>query len=107
MRFLMSVLTDRPAPATSAEGQSIDAFNQRLREEGHWILAVGLREPESATVVDSRGPEPTLIKGPANTPTWYTAGLWIIEASSHQEALELTQDASKACQRRVELREIL
>ncbi|WP_157359109.1 hypothetical protein [Arthrobacter sp. Soil782] len=45
MRYLLSVLHDAPGLATSDEMAAIDAFNDKLRADGHWVFAGGLGSP--------------------------------------------------------------
>ena len=42
MNYLVSVIDDNTGLATPAEMAAIDAFNDRLRAEGHWVFAGGL-----------------------------------------------------------------
>jgi len=55
------------------------AFNERLRETGHWVFANGLEAATAATVVDGQGAEPVLTDGPYLESKEYLAGFWIIE----------------------------
>ena len=108
MRYLMSVIDHETGSATPAEMAAIDAFNTRLQAEGHWVVAGGLEEPSTATVVDHRGPEEALLTdGPFHDAKEYVSGLWVIEAADHDAALVLAAEASKQCNRRVELRPFL
>ena len=45
MQFLISVIDDSTESATGTEMAAIDAFNDRLRAEGHWVFAGGLAAP--------------------------------------------------------------
>jgi hypothetical protein len=38
-RYLMSVLDDPPNSATAEEMAAINAFNEQLQAEGHWVFA--------------------------------------------------------------------
>ena len=42
MQYLVSVIDDTAGLATADEMAAIDAFNDRLRAEGHWVYANGL-----------------------------------------------------------------
>ena len=55
MQYLVSVIDDGTGLATPDEMAAIDAFNDRLRAEGHWVFAGGLGSPSPATVIDNRG----------------------------------------------------
>ena len=45
MRYLASVIDDTSGSATTDEMAAIDAFNDRLDAEGHWVFAGGLGGP--------------------------------------------------------------
>lgn len=86
---------------------AIDEFNEQLQVSKKWVMAAGIVGTESATVIDGREninvvPQSSLINGPENY-----SGFWIIEADSDSDALEISKAASKACNRRVELRPFL
>jgi hypothetical protein len=106
-QYLMSVLDDASNSATAEEMAAIDAFNERLRAEGHWVFAGGLASPGTATVVDGRDAEAIFTDGPYLESKEYVAGLWIIEAADRDVALRLAALGSKHCNRRVELRPFL
>lgn len=107
MRYLVSVIHDATDLATPAEMAAIDAFNDRLQAEGHWVFAGGLASPSSATVIDNRGGEALLTDGPFLETKEYLAGFWIIEALDLDAALKLAAEGSKACNRKVEVRPLL
>jgi hypothetical protein len=111
MQYLVSVIDDGQAlaandndSATQTEMAAIDAFNDRLRAEGHWVFANGLAAPSAATVIDNRGEEAIVTDGPFLESKEFIAGLWIIEASDLDAALRLAADGSKACNRKLEVR---
>jgi hypothetical protein len=111
MQYLVSVIDDGQAlaankndSATATEAAAIDAFNDRLRAEGHWVFANGLAAPSTATVIDNRGEEAVFTDGPFVESKEYIAGFWIIEAPDLDAALKLAADGSKACNRKVEVR---
>lgn len=114
MRFLISVIDDgqsyaagKTDSATRSEATAIDAFNNRLVAEGHWVLAEGLSLPSSATVVDARGDDSVITDGPFLESQDFVAGLWIWEAADLETALKLAADGSSACNRKLEVRPIL
>src|SRR5262245_21126836 len=107
MRYLVSVIHGKTGPATPAEQAAIDAFNDRLQAEGHWVFAGGLGSPGAATVTDNRGGGAVLTDGPFVGSKGYLAGFWIIEAADLDVALRLAAEGSKACNRRVEARPFL
>jgi hypothetical protein len=107
MHYLVSVIDDQTDLAASDEMSDIDAFNEELREDGHWVFAGGLGPPSTATVIDGRGAEAILTDGPFVETKEWLSGFWIIEAGDLDVALELAAAGSKACNRRVEVRPFL
>jgi len=107
MRYLVSVIDDKTGSATPTEIAAIDAFNDRLRAEGHWVFAGGLESPKTATVIDNRGGEAVFADKPFLESKEYVAGFWIIEAADLDLALKLAADGSKHCNRKVEVRRLL
>jgi hypothetical protein len=107
MQYLVSVIDDGTGSATPKEDAAIDAFNDRLKAEGHWVFAGGLGAPTTATVIDSRGGEAMFTDGPFLESKEYLAGLWIIEAPDLDVALKLAAEGSKACNRKIEVRPFL
>jgi hypothetical protein len=107
MQYLLSVIDDNAGFATPEEDAAIDAFNDRLKAEGHWVFAGGLGAPVSATVIDNRGGEAMFTDGPFVESKEYLAGFWIIKAADLDVALKLAAEGSKACHRKVEVRPFL
>ena len=106
-QYLMSVLDETAGLATADEMAAIDAFNEQLQADGHWVFAGGLASPSAATVVDGRDGEPVFTDGPYLESKEHVAGFWIIEAPHLDVALRLAALGSKSCNRRVELRPLL
>jgi hypothetical protein len=107
MQYLVSVIDDRTGSATPTEMSAIDAFNDRLRAEGHWVFAGGLASPSTATVVDNRDGETVVTDGPYLESKEYLGGFWIIDAPDLDVALKLAAEGSKSCNRKVEVRPFL
>jgi hypothetical protein len=107
MRYLVSVIDDQTGSATEDEMAAIDAFNEQLQADGHWVFAAGLGAPATATVIDNRGGTVVITDGPFVESKEYLAGFWIIEAPDLDVALKLAQAGSKACNRKVEVRPFL
>ena len=107
MQFLVSVIDDRTGSATPGEMAAIDAFNDRLQAEGHWVFAGGLTPPEAAAVIDNRGREAVVTDGPVHASREYLSGFWLITAPDLDVARALAAAGSRACNRRVELRPLL
>ena len=104
MQYLVSVIDDGTGPATETEDAAIDAFNDRLRDAGYWVFAGGLGSPEPATVIDNRGDEVVFTDGPFVESKEYLAGVWVWEAPDLDVALKLATEASKVCDRKIEVR---
>ncbi len=105
MNYLISVLFDEDSTdATPHEDSAIDAFNTKLRAQGHWVYANGLASPEASTVIDNRDGELLVTDGPFVEAKEWVAGLWVIEADDLDVALAFAAEASQACHRKVELR---
>ena len=104
MRFLISVIDDLSNSGTPAEMAEIDKFNDSLRANSQFIFAWGLHAPETATVIDNRNSANTETGKPHFDAEEHYSGLWLIEADSPETAKKLAFEASKACNRKVELR---
>jgi hypothetical protein len=107
MQYLFSVIDATAGRATPGEMAAIDAFNDRLVAEGHWVFAGGLAAPSSATVVDNRGEKAMFTDGPFLESKEYLAGFWVIEAADLDVVLKLAAEGSKHCNRKVEVRPFL
>lgn len=108
MKFLISVIdTQTRSPHTPSEIAAIDAFNEKLVKAGERVLAIGLESPNDATVVDARGQSIETQSGPLHSTEEFVSGIWIIDVSDHETALQLAKEGSKACNRKVELRPII
>ncbi len=107
MQYLVSVIDDTAGLATPDEMTAIDAFNDRIIAEGHWVFAGGLADPSSATVIDNRGDEVIFTDGPFLESKEHLAGFWVMEAADLDVALKLAAEGSKACNRKVEVRPFL
>ena len=107
MQYLISVLDDTTNSATPEEMAAIDAFNDQVQADGHWVFAAGLGEPGSATVIDNRNGDAVFSDGPYLESKEYVAGFWVIEAPDLDVALKLAAGGSKACNRKVEVRPFL
>jgi len=110
MQYLFSVIDgSSPAVGRSAgdEEAALDAFNQRLEAQGHWVFAGGLGTTDSATVIDNRNGTALITDGPYVESKEYLGGFWIIEAPDLDVALRLACEGSMACNRKVEVRPLL
>ena len=107
MQYLVSVIDDMTNSGTPDEMAAINAFNDRLEADGHWVFAGGLGSPSMATVIDNRGGEAVFTDGPFLESKEYLAGFWVFEAPDLDVALKLAAEGSKACNRKVEVRPFL
>jgi hypothetical protein len=106
-QFLISVIDHQTGLASRAEMAAIDSFNAQLAAGGHWVFAGGLSSPDKAIVIDDRDMNPLVTEGPLHSGPEYLSGFWIIDARTLEEARTLAAEASKHCNRRVELRPLL
>lgn len=106
MRFLISVIDSNTNTADNDEMAAIDAFNDGLQANGHWIMACGVYSPSEAVVIDNRNDAGIKNLGPLNDTAEFMAGFWLIKADSEAEAEALAAAGSKACNRKVELRKL-
>lgn len=104
MRFLIAVIDTTANSADADEMSAIDAFNDSLVANGHWIMAAGITGPESALVIDNRGEKLTTTPGSVFDSIEYMSGFWLIEAEDLDTAKRLAAEGSRACNRKVELR---
>ena len=107
MKYLISVIDDTSGSGTEDEMAAIDAFNDRLERDGHWVFAGGLGAPATATVIDNRNGQIVFTDGPFVESKEYLAGFWVIEAPDLDAALALAAEGSKSCNRKVEVRPFL
>jgi hypothetical protein len=101
---LISVLDDKANPGSTDREPGISEFNKRLRADGHLVFAGGLADPDAATVIDNRGDKALVTDGPFVESKEHLAGLWIWEATDLDVALKLATEASKVCDRKIEVR---
>ena len=107
MQFLVNVIHNSSELATVEEMEAIDTFNEHLMAEGRWVFAAGLSAPHTAKVVDNRAGIGSVVSGPAFEGAEFVAGFWIWDAPDPSTALALAVDGSKACNRKLEVRQLL
>ena len=105
MKFLISVIDDRSGSGTPEEMAAINAFNDGLRERGYLVIAEGLIDPATASVIDNRAGANIVTEGPLFKNKENISGFWIVDVPSKEIARAMAFDGSKACNRKVELRE--
>jgi hypothetical protein len=81
-----------------------DTFNNKLRADGYWVYAGGLKPASTATVVDGQGDTPVVTDGPYLETKEVIGGFWVIDAPDLDVALKLAAEGSKACRGKVEVR---
>jgi hypothetical protein len=104
MQYLVSVIDNKVDPGSTDRRPAISEFNERLIAEGHWVFAGGLASPDAATVIDNRGEHPVVSDGPFIESKEYLAGVWVWEAPDLDVALALATEASRVCDRKIEVR---
>ncbi len=112
-KYLLSVIhpyraADMPSEADEEMLEtfaSVDAFNARLEEDGHWVFAGGLTPIDDARVAHTTqsGGEATLTDGPYLETKEHLGGFWVVEASP-DEIDRIALDAAAACRNDVEVR---
>jgi len=107
MKFMIFVIDDSSGSATSEEMAAIDAFNEKLQSNGHWIFAGGLSGPGRSTLIDNRNGAGIESQTSLFPQAENYSGFWLIETASADEALNLAREGSRACNRKVELRPLL
>ncbi|GGU14293.1 YciI family protein [Lentzea flava] len=107
MRYLVSVIDDENSPDNTDRRPAISEFNERLMAEGHWVFAGGLAGTDAATVVDNRGEQAVFSDGPFVESKEFLAGVWVWEVPDLDMALKLASEASKVCDRKIEVRPFL
>ena len=106
MRFFIAVIAHGDEPASADEMTAIDTFNDGLRENGHWVYAMGIYGPDSSVVIDNRGGAGLVVEGPLHNLPEHMAGFWIVDAPDVDAARRLASEGSRACNRKVELRQL-
>jgi hypothetical protein len=104
MQVMVSVIDDKTNPGSTDRMPAITEFNERLVADGYWVFAGGLTDTDDATVVDNRGEQPVFTDGPFVESKEYLAGVWVWEVPDLETARKLATEASKVCDRKIELR---
>jgi hypothetical protein len=86
---------------------AIYSFNEKIEAAGQRIMAAGIATPDQAVVFDFRGTRDSITYGPVVDSDMFMAGFWIIEAENDTVAHALAAEASKACNRPIEVRPFL
>ena len=109
MRYLFAVIDNKHRESGEAPGEmlAIDAFNDKLEAAGQRILAVGLSSPSTGMVFDNRQGDKIQKQGPLIESDDFMAGMWILKIDTQEEAYILAGEASRVCNRQIEVRAIL
>lgn len=109
MRYLFAVIADRSGQVAARDGEveAIDAFNDKIEAAGQRVMAAGVAAPDQARVFDNRDGRESVTTGPVNDSDQFMAGFWVIEADSDDVAHSLALEASRACNRLIEVRPFL
>ncbi len=107
MRFVIFVIDSATGTGGPNEMAAIDAFNDHLRANGHWITAAGIGAPATAKLIDNRSGVGVVNSGSLVDSQEFYSGFWLIEADSEAQALEQAMTGSSDCNRRVEIRPFL
>lgn len=84
--------------------RDVEAFNQKLREQGQWVFGGGLHTASTATVVRFENGRTITTDGPYLESKEHIGGFWVIAAPDLDAALKLAAEASEACKGPVEVR---
>lgn len=107
MKFIIFVIDSRSNTADGNEIVAIDAFNEMLVERKYLIMAAGINDPDSATLIDNRYDANIVNAGSLFDAKEHYSGFWIVDVESADVVKELALLGSKACNRKVELRPFL
>ena len=107
MQYLVSVIDDKaiPAPRTRSLPSTRSTNDSTPRATG--FSRADSRTPSAATVIDNRGEQAVFTDGPFVESKEYLAGFWVMEAPDLDVALKLATEASKICNRKIEVRPFL
>jgi hypothetical protein len=104
MKFMLCVIDTESNSGSAEEMMAIDAFNDDLKQKGQLIMAEGIKHPSQSVLFDNRSDAGLVSDGPLHQLEEYLSGFWIISARDFEEAKRIAIAASKACNRKVELR---
>ncbi|WP_280797643.1 YciI family protein [Aurantimicrobium minutum] len=99
----MFVIDDSSAVAGSDEMSEIGKFNNELKDQGHFVMAEGIKSGEQAAIFDNRGGHTKETSGSLYDISENYSGFWIIEVENDDRARSSAQSASRACNRKIEL----
>lgn len=108
-QFLLSVIhpyhaADMPSempPEMAEVFAAVEAYNEQLKAEGHWVFAGGLTPIDDARV--ARTDDGVVTDGPYAETKEHLGGFWIVECE-RDEIEKLALNAAAACRNDVEIR---
>ena len=108
-QFLLSVIhpyrrDDMPnemPPEMAEVFADVEAYNERLRADGHWVFAGGLTPIDDARV--ARTDDGVVTDGPYAETKEHLGGFWVVECDAG-DIEKLALDAAAACRNDVEVR---
>ena len=108
-QYLLSVWHDgdfpeMPEDEMQATFEAVDAFNQKVQDEGAWVFAGGLHDRSTATVVRVEEGEAILTDGPFAEGKEQIGGFWVIAAPDLDAALEWGRKLARATTLPIEVR---
>ena len=108
-QYLFSVHHDKNETKMSPEREQqayadTGIFNEKLKNQGHFVYANGIFAPEEAILVDNRNNEKKITKETFIKGDRYLGGFWIVDFENEDDAKTWALEASNACQQSVEIR---
>ncbi|TCP57511.1 hypothetical protein EV191_1011468 [Tamaricihabitans halophyticus] len=92
MRFMVMIKSDETTEAgtmpTEAELAEMGAYNEELVKAGVMLAGEGLHPSSKGAKVKFSGGKPSVLDGPFTEAKELVAGFWLIQVSSHEEAIE-------------------
>ena len=82
----------------------VEAFNQKLQTAGAWVFGGGLHPADTASTVRTDSGQRVVTDGPYSEAKEQIGGFWVVNAPDLDAALDLADEASRACMQPVEVR---
>ncbi|WAH98680.1 YciI family protein [Arthrobacter sp. MMS18-M83] len=107
-RYLLSIYQpDGPIPEPGVLNKimaDLEVLNQEMHDAGAWVFTGGLHPSSTSTVVRVNDGEVLTTDGPFVEAKEHVGGLWVIEASDLDVALEWGRKAAQATTLPIEVR---
>ena len=108
MKFMVCVYESKtPNSHSESEVAAIDALNDELESLGYRFFAGGMEHSAKASIIDARSGTVNQSSGPIFDTAEYLSGFWILDVPDEETAKDVAIKASRACNRRIELRKFL